>query len=92
MLMNPFSGAAIGVAVAFNAPIGGLLFAFEEVSSFFSTALGWQTFFGAALLPNSLILCFTHLTRKAFHAPLIGAMLLLLSCGGGAVQGACLEC
>ena len=41
------TGSAIGVAVAFNAPIGGLLFAFEEVASFFNTSLGWQTFVGA---------------------------------------------
>lgn len=34
------------MAVAFNAPIGGLLFAFEEVASFFNTSLGWLIFFG----------------------------------------------
>eukprot|EP00967_Tisochrysis_lutea_P073880 scaffold99049_cov18-Tisochrysis_lutea.AAC.2 len=32
----------VGVATAFNAPIGGLLFAFEEVASFFGISLGWQ--------------------------------------------------
>lgn len=35
----------MGIATAFNAPIGGLLFAFEEVASTFSQALGWQIFF-----------------------------------------------
>jgi len=51
------AGAAIGVAVAFNAPIGGLLFAFEEVASFFSTSLGWQTFVGCMLGVFMLNLC-----------------------------------
>ena len=32
----------VGVATAFNAPIGGLLFAFEEVASFWQHSLGWQ--------------------------------------------------
>mmetsp|Transcript_13128 Transcript_13128/g.35103 ORF Transcript_13128/g.35103 Transcript_13128/m.35103 type:complete len:785 (-) Transcript_13128:79-2433(-) len=39
------AGASVGVATAFNAPIGGLLFAFEEVASFFGISLGWQVFF-----------------------------------------------
>ena len=43
------AGSGIGVAVAFNAPIGGLLFAFEEVASWFATSLWWQTFFGCML-------------------------------------------
>ena len=36
------AGVAVGVATAFNAPIGGLLFAFEEVASFWKHSLGWQ--------------------------------------------------
>jgi len=39
------AGVAAGVAVAFNAPIGGLLFAFEEVASFWQHSLGWQIFY-----------------------------------------------
>ena len=39
------AGTAVGIATAFGAPIGGLLFAFEEVASTFSQALGWQIFF-----------------------------------------------
>jgi hypothetical protein len=36
----------VGVAAAFNAPIGGLLFAFEEVASFWQHSLGWQVSHG----------------------------------------------
>ncbi|MEW5318605.1 MAG: hypothetical protein WDW38_009815 [Sanguina aurantia] len=39
------AGVSVGVATAFNAPIGGLLFAFEEVASFWQQSLGWQVFF-----------------------------------------------
>ncbi len=36
---------AAGVAAAFNAPVGGLLFAMEDLSSFWSKRLSWQVFF-----------------------------------------------
>lgn len=44
------AGTAVGIAAAFSAPIGGLLFAMEELAtSSFSQALGWQVFFACML-------------------------------------------
>ncbi|XP_048253453.1 chloride channel protein C-like [Haliotis rufescens] len=39
------AGVAAGVSSAFGAPVGGLLFAMEEMASFWTTALSWQIFF-----------------------------------------------
>ena len=38
------AGCAAGVAAAFRAPLGGLLYVFEDVASFWTTRLGWQVF------------------------------------------------
>jgi chloride channel 7 len=57
------AGVAVGVATAFNAPIGGLLFAFEEVASFWQHSLGWQIFF--ACMCGVLTLNLSHSAGKA---------------------------
>ncbi|CAB4062654.1 CLCN7 [Lepeophtheirus salmonis] len=39
------AGAGAGIASAFGAPVGGMLFAMEEVSSYWTMELSWQVFF-----------------------------------------------
>ncbi|XP_078447465.1 chloride channel protein CLC-b-like [Wolffia australiana] len=43
-------GASSGVCAAFRAPVGGVLFALEEVATWWRPALLWRTFFSTAIV------------------------------------------
>uniref|UniRef100_A0A1J3FPA5 Chloride channel protein n=1 Tax=Noccaea caerulescens TaxID=107243 RepID=A0A1J3FPA5_NOCCA len=43
-------GSAAGIAASFRAPVGGVLFALEEMSSWWRSALLWRIFFSTAVV------------------------------------------
>ncbi|PON61323.1 Chloride channel [Parasponia andersonii] len=43
-------GASSGVCAAFRSPVGGVLFALEEVATWWRSALLWRTFFSTAIV------------------------------------------
>ncbi|CAB4288691.1 unnamed protein product [Prunus armeniaca] len=43
-------GSAAGIAASFRSPVGGVLFAFEEMASWWRSALLWRAFFTTAVI------------------------------------------
>jgi chloride channel 7 len=55
-------GASAGVAAAFQAPIGGILFTLEEGASFWSTSITFRSFFCAMMTMLTVSLVFNGFT------------------------------
>ncbi|CAE6483643.1 unnamed protein product [Rhizoctonia solani] len=86
------AACAAGVAVAFGAPVGGVLFSLEEVSYFFPPKVMWRSFFCAMVAAATLkfldpfgtgkIVLFQVTYDRDWHAYELGLFLILGIFGG----------
>ncbi|KIO28067.1 hypothetical protein M407DRAFT_72341, partial [Tulasnella calospora MUT 4182] len=89
------AAAAAGVAVAFGAPIGGVLFSLEEVSYFFPPKVMWRSFWCAMIAAVIIVtlvtsaLCFLNLYTRMGGTELV--YYLLAECRPGDYhEGVCI--
>ncbi len=71
------AGAGAGIASAFGAPVGGMLFSMEEVASFWNLTLGWQIFFCcmvATFTTDLMISSFGGFKYDPERTPVIGTI------------------
>ena len=78
------AGAGAGVAAAFGAPTGGLLFALEEVASSWSQTLTWQIFFCAMVSSTVTAIFLSSFAGFTFTPPF--GYLYTLSAGQEAIE------
>ncbi|KAJ3585574.1 hypothetical protein NHX12_014293 [Muraenolepis orangiensis] len=86
------AAAAVGVSVAFGAPIGGVLFSLEEVSYYFPLKTLWRSFFAALVAAftlrsinpfgNSRLVLFFVEFHAPWHLLELGPFILLGIFGG----------
>ncbi|XP_063042743.1 H(+)/Cl(-) exchange transporter 5 [Engraulis encrasicolus] len=86
------AAAAVGVSVAFGAPIGGVLFSLEEVSYYFPLKTLWRSFFAALVAAftlrsinpfgNSRLVLFYVEFHAPWHLLELGPFVLLGVFGG----------
>ncbi|RDX75045.1 Chloride channel protein CLC-a, partial [Mucuna pruriens] len=57
-------GASLGVCAAFWAPVGGVLFALEEVATWWRSALLWRTFFSTAVVVVVMLRAFVEICHS----------------------------
>ncbi|KAL8744455.1 MAG: hypothetical protein Q9190_003306 [Brigantiaea leucoxantha] len=90
------AGCSAGLSVAFGAPIGGVLFSYEEISTYFPRKVLWRAFlcslFAAAVLKalnptgtGKLVLFETNYGTS--YSPIHYLVFVLLGIGGGAFGG-----
>lgn len=60
-------GAAVGFAAAFGAPVGGVLFALEEVASFYDAKLVWRTLSATTVACFVIALCERYISPAFFE-------------------------
>ena len=71
-------GAAAGIAAAFHAPLGGILYSFEEVCSHWSARLTWRAFVCAVTVSTSARFLISY-SNGVLHDPSNGFVLGLAS-------------